>query len=355
MILLERYIIVAVLRGVAIVLLVLLSLSSFIEIVGQLDEVGTGSYTLAAAVSYVALRLPGAIFELLPAAALIGALLSLGNLAVHRELIVMRASGVSVAQLAAAVGAAGLILMALMVMLGESLAPSMDAYAREMRTQAMLETTEVVGSRATWFRSGEQIFRLGEPNPLVGFEGILLVELGGDRALRRIARADSAEPDGAGSWILSNYAETEFQADRTIGERAGIARRDYDLSPELLGLSVIREDLLTTPALERYIAYLRDSGLDASRYLIAFWARLSHIVSVGLMTLLALPFVFGSLRSSGAGARLLIGLIIGMSYYVAGHTLTSGGQVFDLDPRLIAWAPSAVLLAVTMFAFARIR
>ena len=82
------------------------------------------------------LRLPRKIFDSLPAAALIGSLLSLGNLAVHRELIVMRASGISSAQLLGAVGLAGFGLAVVMALLGESLAPSLerlrerDAHAR---------------------------------------------------------------------------------------------------------------------------------------------------------------------------------------------------------------------------------
>ena len=83
------------------------------------------------------------------------------------------------------------------------------------------------------------------------------------------------------------------------------------MNPDLLELSVVREDLLDTPSLVRYIGYLQDNGLDAHRYLVAYWSRIASVVSVIVMTVLALPFVFGSLRSAGAGARLVVGLIIG--------------------------------------------
>ncbi len=87
------------------------------------------------------LRLPRKIFDTLPAAALIGSLLSLGNLAVHRELVVMRASGISSLQLLGTVGLAGIGLAVLMALLGESLAPSLAGYANEMRTQALQPET----------------------------------------------------------------------------------------------------------------------------------------------------------------------------------------------------------------------
>ena len=40
---------------------------------------------------------------------------------------------------------------------------------------------------------------------------------------------------------------------------------------------------------------------------------------------------------------------------VAGEVLTSSGEVFDLDPRFVAWAPSALLLIVTIAALRRVR
>jgi lipopolysaccharide export system permease protein len=117
----------------------------------------------------------------------------------------------------------------------------------------------------------------------------------------------------------------------------------------------VREDLLDTPSLQRYIRYLRSNDLDARRYLIAYWTRISDVVSVILMTILALPFVFGGLRSAGTGARLVVGLVIGLSYYVVGEVLASGGEVYGIHPLVVAWAPSAVLLAITALTLARAR
>jgi lipopolysaccharide export system permease protein len=156
-------------------------------------------------------------------------------------------------------------------------------------------------------------------------------------------------------WSLSNYAETVFLPDRIRASRVAELRPTFDISPDLLSLSVVREDLLDVFALQRYIAYLRANDLDARRYLIAYWARLANVASVALMTVLALPFVFGGLRSAGTGARLVVGLVVGLSYYVVVQIAARSGQVFDVDPIVVAWAPSAVLLGVVMVALLRVR
>ena len=356
MTLLRGYLVMAVFRGVATVLAVLVVVTCAIEFVQQLNDVGTGDYDLQAALTFVGLRVPRTVFVTLPIAALIGGLLSLGNLAVHRELVVMRASGVSSWQLLSAVGLAGFALAVLMVLLGESLAPSLGAYASELRTRTMHDEITVAKGQATWLRDGDRIVSLRRQGGDLGYGGgVLMFEIGPGQRLKEIARADSASLDSQNRWALSNYVETAFEDDGVAVRSERQSAESYGLNPDLLELSVVREDLLDTPSLVRYIGYLRANDLDAHRYLVAYWSRIASVVSVVLMTVLALPFVFGSLRSAGAGARLVVGLIVGLTYYVSGQVLTSGGEVYGLDPLVIAWAPSALLLLVTAVAFARIR
>ena len=354
---LDRYVAAAVLRGVALVLAVLISVGTVFEFMGQLPDVGTAQYSIGDAVAFVALRIPRLLLRLLPAAALIGALLGLGNLAAQRELVVMRASGVSLARLMGSVAAAGVVLMPAAALLGESLAPSMTVYARALRARALLDTEDVAsGGASTWLKSGDRIVNLRREADGFGFGGVYLFELDGDRGLSQIAHADTTDIDAANRWILENYAETVFGGpDGVTASTERQAVKDYGLSLDLLEFSVIRQDLLDTDGLIRYIAYLQANGLDATPYLIAFWARMADIVSVALMTLLALPFVLGGMRSAGTGVKVLIGLLIGLAYYVTAQAFANSGQVFDLDPRVVAWLPTAALLLVNALAFSRVR
>jgi lipopolysaccharide export system permease protein len=231
-----------------------------------------------------------------------------------------------------------------------------------MRTQALHDDVNIDNVRSTWLKDGDRIINLRRPDQRFGFDGgVFLFELEDGRDLRYVARADSADVGPTNEWLLGNYAETAFTTDETGRvERVQVRheatlRQSYDLSPDLLGLSVVRENLLDTAELQRYIQYLRSNNLDANRYLIAYWSRMANIASVVLMTVLALPFVFGSLRSAGTGARMVVGLVIGLGYYVGVQVLAQGGQVFNLDPALVAWTPSAALLLITTIALLRIR
>jgi len=67
------------------------------------------------------------------------------------------------------------------------------------------------------------------------------------------------------------------------------------------------------------------------------------------------PFVFGGLRSAGAGARLLIGVLIGVTFFFVQRVLESGAVVFDASPLVLAWTPTVVLAAAALILIARTR
>ena len=89
-------------------LLALLALFGFFDLIRELDDLGKGNYRLTAMLGYVALMLPSHAYVLLPAAGLMGTLFALARMSEQSEITVMRASGLSLQQLALHVGGAGI-------------------------------------------------------------------------------------------------------------------------------------------------------------------------------------------------------------------------------------------------------
>lgn len=358
---LASYIVASVLRGTAIVALALVTVAAVIEFVAQLDQVGSAAYGMREALLYVSLRIPHKLVDVLPAAALIGALLGLGNLAVHRELVVMRASGISEFRLLGMVAGAGLILLVVMALLGESLAPRLGNYARTMRADALIEAADTASPQSLWIRVDEELFvnlsRPGNGDDLT--QHVRLFELDGETSLRRVIEGElvaTGRTDVRDVYRdVYNYVETSFGPDGTSTRRALRVQLGYDFGNDLLERTERPADLFELHALAEHIRNLQARELDASAYLVAYWGRIANGVSVVLMAMLALPFVLGSLRSAGAGARMIIGLVIGLGYFVLGRLSINTGEVFALDPVAAAWAPSAVLLVITALALLRLR
>ena len=84
--------------------------------------------------------------------------------------------------------------------------------------------------------------------------------------------------------------------------------------------------------------------------------RIARLFAVIVVTLLSLPFVFGRpLRTTGAGTRTVIGVMLGVMFFLVTRTIENGGQLFGLNPVLVGWLPTAIVGVGTAFAISRTR
>ena len=79
---LERYIGKSILGTIFATLLMLVGLSAIIKFVEQFRNVGKGTYDILQAIAYTVLTMPKDVETFFPMAALLGALIALGNLAI---------------------------------------------------------------------------------------------------------------------------------------------------------------------------------------------------------------------------------------------------------------------------------
>jgi lipopolysaccharide export system permease protein len=132
---LRRYLMREIVRATGFVLFALLALFAFFDLLAQLDDLRPGGYTLSAALAYVALALPSRTYELMPIAALIGAIFALSQLAANSEFTIIRVSGMSTRSLALAVVRVGLLFVALTYVFGELVAPVSERKAQQVRAE----------------------------------------------------------------------------------------------------------------------------------------------------------------------------------------------------------------------------
>ncbi len=350
---LSQYMMRTILAGTAMVLAVLLALAGLFEFIAELDD-AQGNYQTSQAILYTLLRLPNLAFEMLPVAALIGSLLGLGALAGGSEIIVMRSAGLSVRELAAMAAVSGAVMLALTGLLGEFIGPPLDFYARNMRLEARYEKDDDRLGNATWVKDGSVYLHLERVNPDFEFGSLYMYKFDGDK-LEAIAIAENSGIDDDDNWILENLRETRFAGDGVQVTTAHRSIESFEVNAELLGSALAKPLSLSAREMLSYIDYLRRNNLDATRYVTELWYRVSRTFTVMIMPVLSLAFIFGSLRSGGAGGRLMIGVLVGLIYYLASETLANSGQVFDLNPILVTWLPSVTLTLITAFALTRIR
>ena len=352
--LLTGYLMRAILASTMLVLLVFLALAGLFEFIGQLEST-QGDYGIPQALLFAALRLPQLSYEMLPMAALIGGLMGLGALANNSELVVMRTAGLSVLGLSGMVALSGLVLTIATGLVGEFIGPPLDYFARTMRDEARYQQEDRDLGSAAWVKDGDVVLHLERVNTEFEFGALYLFRFNDDHSLASVAKAENAGIDENDNWLLENYRETSFQDDGVQVIESQLAVETFNVDGELLGITLVKPVSLSARGLYSYIKYLERNGLKAERYETEFWSRISKTTAVMIMPILALAFVFGSLRSAGSGSRLMIGVLIGLAYFLASEMLANSGQVFNLNPAIVTWLPPLALLIVTGFALSRVR
>jgi lipopolysaccharide export system permease protein len=352
---LDRYLYRTVLVYTAMAMAVLLTLGALFLFISQQSDIGVGNYGAADAFLFTMLNLPQSAFELLPIGALIGALMGLGHLASGSELVVTRASGVSVWRIAWPVGLAGLTLALIMYGTGEYAAPPLAQFAKREKTTDKLADVSFAGSSSAWVKDGTLILRVQTGEVDQAFGGVSLFQLDGPTKLRSIQRAARISVADPGRWSLHNVKTSRFADDHVSGDLVNAVSMQSSVNPEFLGLAATDPQLLTLRGLASYIDHLRRNNLETAVYEIGYWSRIARLFAVIVVTLLALPFVFGPLRTTGAGTRTVIGVLLGVVFFLITGTVEKGGQLFGLNPALVGWLPTAAIGLCTLVAISRTR
>jgi lipopolysaccharide export system permease protein len=372
---LDRYLYRTVLLYAFMAMVVMLTLAALVLFITQQSDIGVGNYSAGDAFLNTLLNLPQTAFEILPIGAMIGALMGLGNLAAGSELVVTRASGVSVWRTAWPVGLAGLTLAVIMYGIGEYAAPPMAQFAKREKTTAKMADVSFAGSSSAWVKDGNLILRVQTGDADHAFGGVSVFELDGPTRLSSILRAariseadagrtdagrtDAARaapgPANAGRWNLQDVATSRFGKDHVDADTRSEETMRSNVNPDFLGLAATDPQLLTLHGLASYIDHLRRNSLETAVFEIGFWSRIARLFAVIVVTLLALPFVFGPLRTTGAGTRTVIGVLLGVLFFLITRTVENGGQLFNLDPMLVGWLPTLGVTLCTIVAISRTR
>jgi lipopolysaccharide export system permease protein len=239
--------------------------------------------------------------------------------------------------------------------IGEYAAPPLAQFAKREKTTDKLADVSFAGSSSAWVKDGSLILRVQTGEVDRAFGGVSLFQLDGPTKLRSIERAARISVADPGRWRLHDVATSRFADDRVTADTVTETTMQSTVNPEFLGLAATDPQLLTLRGLASYIDHLRRNSLETAPYQIGYWSRIARLFAVIVVTLLALPFVFGPLRTTGAGTRTVIGVLLGVVFFLITGTVEKGGQLFGLNPALVGWLPTAAIGLCTLIAISRTR
>ncbi|MCK4605007.1 MAG: LPS export ABC transporter permease LptG [Deltaproteobacteria bacterium] len=345
---LDRYIGVSVVLGCLLVMIILVALFCFLELVGQLDDIGTGRYQMQDAFAFVALTLPMHVLELMPVSALLGSIVALGPLASHSELSAMQTCGVSVQRIWCSVLGTSILLMLVVAVLAEFIAPPMAQYAWMQRLLALSRPGTMPTEHGFWASDGLRFIHVHDILQGEGPIDIDIYEFDAQGRMKIFMHARKAEIRGNKQWLLKDVDQKIIkEVDITTQQFDGLTWNSF-LTSKQVSVLALPPDTLSPSDLYQYVRTLREKGVNAEHYALALWQKLSIPFSTGAMILLSLPFVFGSPRSVSTENRIMLGSIIGIAFYFGVQILGYLGLIFSLSPALTTMTPIAIIVYVAL-------
>ncbi|GJJ81279.1 lipopolysaccharide export system permease LptG [Pasteurella canis] len=351
---LDRYLGKSILGAIFATLVMLVGLSAIIKFVEQFRSVGKGTYDILQAILYTVLTIPKDIETFFPMAALLGALIALGNLASRSELVVMQASGFSRLQIGFAVMKTALPLVILTMLIGEWGIPQTEQFARDMRSKAISGGSLLSVKNGIWAKDGNDFIYIKRITDDIELSDVYIYSFADNRQLKRVKHANSASYQD-GKWILTQLNESEILDDeiKTINQLN--TEWQTSLTPDKLGIASLRPTSLSITGLSNYIAFLKETGQESKKFELTYWRKLFQPLSVGVMMMLALSFIFGPLRSVTAGARIVTGICFGFLFYVVNEIFGPLSLVYNVTPLAGALMPSILFLLITWWLLSRKR
>lgn len=347
----DIYIFRAIFKATLIVGFVFASLSLFVDFVSQSDDIGVGSYGVYEAIQYSLMKLISSLMKFIPIIVLIGSLVALGNLGKNSELIVLMSSGFSFSRISLSVFFSGILLAIIFSGSGEYISSPLERYADQFRTKNKFNIETLGDTGGFWVIDESKIININFLKENNSFGEVTIFEIDKDFAVQKISLASSAGIDDYNQWILSNLSETLFSES---GVRSNFSRYQIEktkLDRDLVSLSVTDSDELNVIELSRFIDYLEDNQLDTKAYITAYHNRLASFLIIPILALLALQMSVGSQRKRGSGFRILIGMVIGLAYFISQNAILNSSQILDVRPEIIAYIPLSFVTLVTMIFF----
>jgi len=330
-------------------LLLLVSLSLFFSFVNELGDMDEDGYGIPQVLEYLALSTPGKIVEFLPLAVLLGSMLSLGALASNSELIAMQASGITIQRLLGAVLQAGLVVALLGFLLADWIVPDSEINARKLKHTSQQQSGSVLDSkRGLWIKDESRVVHVRELLPNGYAREIEIYQLDADGNPQSMIRAEGAEPVGGG-WELHQVRQTTITDGKANSQVFDRLIYPGNLSHQLLQMLLVKPRHMSSRDLFAYLQFLDENRLDAEDERLIFWQKMFAPLTIVIMCLLAFPFVMGSQRQSNTGQRLLVGILLGLSFVVVDRVLTQLGAQFGINAFVVALAPNLLFLLLAFY------
>lgn len=345
---LDRYVAWKLIKGWALVWMVMSSIFGLLALAEELERI-TIHYEIRDALKFILYTLPQRSMDLAPVIILLGSLLALAGLNKNSEIVAMRAAGISVSRFFRFVSVPAAILVITLYITSEYVAAPLYQQAEIEKTLIRSNMANLLKGKGLWSNNGDRFFNVRTLEHGQIPSSIYLYEFSPDGGLENFVFAQRAELNDNRRWNLLNVRQKQLKK----GELESQVLAQLEMGPfwsreELPALPLSTAGMTPTNLYE-YSDYLKSTDQVAERIEQLFWQRVALPLAAGAMVLLATPIgasVGAASRSGVFGKKLAVGAGIGILFYMASQLIHTGGAMAGMSPALIAFLPVMLILAI---------
>jgi LPS export ABC transporter permease LptG/LPS export ABC transporter permease LptF len=365
--LVDRHVLGAFVRILLIALLSTYAVYGIAEIKDLVDGLVKNKQPLSAVGEFFIYFTPGMVTLVLPISCLVAAVLAFTMMARSGELTAMMASGLNLRRMTIPVLVVTLLCCAVYFLIQDRVAPRTNQRAQEIKDQILGRRPRsygaAIGGRWTIGDEGRLYhYRIYDPEKQV-FQGLHVFTVNRDE-LRMVDHLYTTTAAWTGSeWKLGEGWQREF----TIGAKLKVEtfeeghtegldppdnfeRREQSLTSSATSMA----DQMSVKQIRTQIESLRDSGYDATRLQVAYFAKFAQPATPLVMVILGLPFAFRvGRRGSLYGIGVALGLVV--IYWSVFAVFRALGFETILPPLLAAWAPNVLFTLLGLYLMLYIR
>ncbi|WMY91388.1 LPS export ABC transporter permease LptG [Snodgrassella communis] len=356
--LLNRYVISQLSICTLYALLVLISLYSFFDIMGEISHVGDGRYTASKMLYYVLLLIPTHAYELMPLAVLVGALVCLNQMASHSEFTVIRTSGIRLSSIISMMLQFGLLFAIVAALMGEYVVPKIGPYAEQYQLHARQNSISA-GDSGIWLKQGQDIVNVAEMLPDGSLKNISIYRHDEQFRLMETLHASSANVDThtqqgkKSKWHLHQVEQTFLQEHQMAVTHLENLDWRMSINHQLLNILLVAPEQMSIMALSTYIKHLKNNHQQTTRYELAWWRKIAYPLACIVMALVALAFTPQQNRHGNMGLKLFYGICLGLLFHFSGRLFGFTSQLYKIPTPIAAFLPTVLFLCLAIYLIRR--
>ncbi|MGM8886328.1 LPS export ABC transporter permease LptG [Psychrobacter sp. 1U2] len=342
---LSRYVKLNALLAIIAAVIGLWALQVLFSYLSELDSL-SDSYTMGEALKYIFYRSPYFLEQFVPTGALLGAVVGLGLLANNSELVVMRASGVSVYRIVGWVLQPALLFVILALFINQFILPTSNQLADEINDddssalvtsvrgywtmQPSFDTAKGSDEQTTLQENGSDILYIDYADVQGNIGEVKRWHLDENGNLQTAIRAEGGQYTGRQligrtsdnkdeqyryDWQLNNITRlTINQGFQSSQQLATTDTLSLPFAPESVYLLTRDAEDLSLTQLYQHRQFMQQQGKRSLTHELAFWQKLLSPLSILSLVIVACSFVFGSLRTHSLGLRIVVALLFGLLF-----------------------------------------